>query len=342
MKITISYDSCWRNSFLDGDNNESLPKKGRKYIASMTSLKNEKNFIKREISKNTVMGVLNRLIGDQRKLYKSSKSKDYYFADIEDKVSFNDNPETTQEMTYLRNISNGTDKNSFTGAIKSNDIRFNSDYSKEFWGVLNLNLNELMEFILNKSFIVNKDIGLYPTSITSRVEELLKIKLVENNEFFLKIIDTLNNYFPDNSYVEKNGKIKLMRLYAASLYIQCKRLKNKFDMSSILSARGTINGFSKRNYNGKRDFMVTYTTTGKPKIIFGNPYIHEPFVKGQGKIKKLMTKASGTLNINIDINRDKAKEIRTMINNAGVSSFYLGKKVLAFVDGEISIKEIKK
>jgi hypothetical protein len=55
-----------------------------------------------------------------------------------------------------------------------------------------------------------------------------------------------------------------------------------------------------------------------------------------------MTKASGTLNINIDINRDKAKEIRTMINNAGVSSFYLGKKGLAFVDGEISIKEIKK
>lgn len=40
-----------------------------------------------------------------------------------------------------------------------------------------------------------------------------------------------------------------------------------------------------------------------------------------------MTKASGVLDIVIDISRDKAEEIRSMINDAGVSSFYLGKKV---------------
>ncbi|VVH56215.1 FIG00921294: hypothetical protein, partial [uncultured Gammaproteobacteria bacterium] len=88
MRITIKYDSCWRNSFLDGDNNVPVPKRGRKYIASITSLKNEKNFLKREISEDTVMGVLNRLIGDQRKLYQSRQDENYYFADIENKVTY--------------------------------------------------------------------------------------------------------------------------------------------------------------------------------------------------------------------------------------------------------------
>ncbi len=112
MKITIKYDSCWRNSFLDGDNNEPVPKKGRKHVASITSLKNEKNFIKRDISKDTVMGVLNRLIGDQRKLYQSKKDVNYFFENIEHKISGRDNPQLTQEMTYLRNISGSTDQNS--------------------------------------------------------------------------------------------------------------------------------------------------------------------------------------------------------------------------------------
>ena len=69
MRITIEYESSWRNSFLDGENNEPLSKKGRNYIASMTELKKAGNFRQRDISMTTVMGVLNRLIGDQRKLY---------------------------------------------------------------------------------------------------------------------------------------------------------------------------------------------------------------------------------------------------------------------------------
>ena len=45
----------------------------------------------------------------------------------------------------------------------------------------------------------------------------------------------------------------------------------------------------------------------------------------------MMTKASGQLEITIDVDRDKAQEIKTLIENAGVSSFYLGKKGLAYV-----------
>ena len=45
----------------------------------------------------------------------------------------------------------------------------------------------------------------------------------------------------------------------------------------------------------------------------------------------MMTKASGQLEIIIDVEREKGLEIKMLIENAGVSSFYLGKKGLAYV-----------
>ena len=54
-------------------------------------------------------------------------------------------------------------------------------------------------------------------------------------------------------------------------------------------------------------------------------------IKGEGEVVSLMTKASGKVEISIDVDREKAKEIKRLIENAGVSSFYLGKKGLAYV-----------
>jgi hypothetical protein len=47
------------------------------------------------------------------------------------------------------------------------------------------------------------------------------------------------------------------------------------------------------------------------------------------------------LDIILDILKDEAKEMRTMIYDAGVSSFYLGKKGLAFVSC-INTSEVRK
>jgi hypothetical protein len=76
--------------------------------------------------------------------------------------------------------------------------------------------------------------------------------------------------------------------------------------------------------------MARYTT-GDKKRIWGNPYMREEFVKGEGKIKQLLTKASGQLEVNIDIEREDARHLKLLIDSAGVSSFYLGKKGLAYV-----------
>jgi hypothetical protein len=71
-------------------------------------------------------------------------------------------------------------------------------------------------------------------------------------------------------------------------------------------------------------------TQGK-KMVYGNPYLKKERIKGQGEVTSIMTKASGQLEISIEVDRDKGLEIKTLIENAGVSSFYLGKKGLAYV-----------
>ena len=153
MRITIAYDSTWRNSFLDGSNNEPLPKGGRGFVGSMTSLKADGNFIERDITKNTVMGILNRLIGDQRKLYQARQDPNYWLADVEnvltdaDIVDRVDKLVSNSEIAFIRNISGSTDQNSFTGMIKSTDAAFTSDFSSELWGVLYLSCDEVVRFI---------------------------------------------------------------------------------------------------------------------------------------------------------------------------------------------------
>jgi len=340
MKITIEYEASWRNSFLEDidGNNKPLPKTGRKFIGSIEGLKKKENFFQRRVTLDTIMGVLNRLIGDQRKLYQARADEHYFFRNIETCITYKDKPTViNSEMTYVRNISGNFDKTACSGMIKINDPLLSSDYSKELWGVLSLSLPELYEFIMDESFKVSKEISLDPRIMADEIDLLEKVKKVENIGLTSEVVQKINHQFPElktekmlSPYIEKDGKIIPMRIYAAALYIQFERLTKYFDMSSAISKRGALHGFSKRGYNKRRDFMKRFTTGG-PKKVWGNPYIHEEFVKGVGKTKHLMTKASGTLEINIDVERTKAKEIRDMIENAGVSSFYLGKKGLAYV-----------
>lgn len=331
MKITIEYDSCWRNSFLGGSNNEPLPKKGREFLGSMTNLKKDGNFKTCDCTLDTVMGILNRLIGDQRKLYQARSkifAADYYFEDLEEKVSFIDKAQITNEITYIRNMNGSTDQNSYTGMIKISDPIFTSDYSPEFWGVLNLEFSELCDFIIHGGK-VDANIELDPLNIISRLELLNKEKAFENEGNILQAINILNKEFPDITYENNKGLITPISLYCSALYLQLSRLSEHYDLTSAKTKAGGINGISKRGFT-KKDFMGRFTT-GPKKLIWGNPYIKKQKIKGQGEVTSMMTKASGQLEITIDVGRIKALEIKTLIENAGVSSFFLGKKGLAYV-----------
>jgi hypothetical protein len=331
MKITIDYDSCWRNSFLGGSNNEALPKKGREFLGSMTNLKKDGNFKVCENTLDTVMGLLNRLIGDQRKLYQArSKMYEgtYYFEDLESKVTFTDKPQLTNEITFIRNMNGSTDQNSFTGMIKVTDPVFTSNYASKFWGVLSLDLSTLCSFIVD-DVMGQESIQLDPLSIISRLEYLNKEKPLENEGAVEKALDVLRLIYPDVEYFNKKGQVVTISLYCSALYLQLDRLAAQYDLSSAKTKVGGISGISKRGFT-KKDFMDRYTT-GPKKTIWGNPFIKKEKVKGQGEVTSMMTKASGQLEIIIDVDREKGLEIKNLIENAGVSSFYLGKKGLAYV-----------
>ncbi len=332
MNIVIDYEASWRNSFLDGDNNKNLPKKGRKFIASMSKLKKKENFIFRPVTKDTVMGVLNRLIGDQRKLYQTRSTlgdATDYFANIEDKITFHDNPKAiNQETVYIRNMTGSTDQNSFTGMIKVNNPIFQSDYSKEFWGVLALDIDQLFSFVLNNT-IVSTQIGLDPTSILNKLREIKKIKPLDNSDQAKITADCLDKHFEQYKAQNAKGQLLVINMYCSALYLQLRRLAERFDMQSAKSKQRGISGISHNGFTPK-DFMDRYTT-GPKKLIYGGPYIREEYVKGEGKVKHYLTKASGQLTIKLNIDLAKANELKEMIDNAGVSAFYLGKKGLAYV-----------
>ncbi|WAR46885.1 type I-Fv CRISPR-associated protein Cas5fv [Methylomonas rapida] len=343
MRITIKYEASWRNSFLDGSNNEPLPKNGRPFVGSMTTLGkrdgngNYPNFIKREITHDTVMGILNRLIGDQRKLYQSRNCPNYFFLGLEDNISFDDqqnagNPINT-ETVYIRNMEGNTDQNSFSGMIKGNHPAFISDYSREFWGVLWLSFEELKSFLTDSSFAFDLPSSV-DISLSSVLERSLYLRDVMKpmtcDEAIINVVSIMKTVFPEEKYIEAD-KLKPIRLYAAALYIQLERLKKKYDMTTACNRRGTntfVYGYSKRGFNGTRDFMKNFVTGGE-KPIWGNPYKLD---RRNTEGVSLLTKANGTLDIHIDIPENKAQQLKEMIEAAGVSSFYLGKKGLAYVD----------
>lgn len=332
MKITIEYESSWRNSFLDGSNNEQIPKNGRNFIGSMTTLKQAGNFIQRGITKDTVMGVLSRLIGDQRKLYQARLCSDYYFADIEESLQsldVIDKPSISSEMVYIRNVSGSTDQNSFTGLIKADDPAFKSTFSAELWGVLWLNLEQVLDFIVIPSIKVSCTVSLDPITVCNQIEQLSAEKPLNVIDKVENAIKILQDIYPDINYLTAKGQLPLVSLYTSALYLQIDRLKQLYDLSTSLTKSGGLSGISKRGFT-KKDFMDRYTT-GSKKLIWGNPYMLKEKKKGEGEITSLLTKANGVLEINLNISEERAKDLEQKILDAGVSSFYLGKKGLAYV-----------
>ena len=335
MKLSIIYESSWRNSFLDGSNNEPLPKNGRNFIASMTALKTEGNFKQHQITLDTVMGVLNRLIGDQRKLYQARASEHYFFKGLDnfEKITFVDREDksvSNQEMTYIRNVSGSTDQNAFTGLIKTNDPAFQSVFSMQLWSVLSLSIGEVVDFILQPTDITTQ-IGLDPISIIERLELLNTEKPIAVEGQTENALDLIKVKFPDVDYkLTAKGELTPISLYASALYIQLERLALEHDVSGVVTRSGGLSGISKRGFT-KKDFMDRYTT-GDKKLIWGNPYLLKQRIKGIGEVTSMLTKASGVLDVFIDVSQNQANEIVQLIEDAGVSSFYLGKKGLAYID----------
>ena len=143
------------------------------------------------------------------------------------------------------------------------------------------------------------------------------------------MLDILQSKFDDVNYLNAKEQLPLISLYASALYLQIERLSKKYDLMNALTKSGGLSGISKRGFT-KKDFMDRYTT-GSKKLIWGNPFLLKEKKKGEGEVVSILSKANGQLIINLNISKDQARDLEEKIENAGVSSFYLGKKGLAYV-----------
>jgi len=235
------------------------------------------------------------------------------------------------------------DREAFTGPIDTNHWLFISDYSPQLWSLLFCERKELINYIINGIEPPEKLVP-DPRNIVRRMAELKTIALTKIEEFELGLSDikaaidalnepllneklkclfpTMKKVFQDIGYIE-NEKVNFRALYSSVLYLKLFRIH---EGGGVI--QGNIKGFSVAGFTAK-DFMSCFTK-GKKKV-YGNPYVKKEKIKGIGEVKSMLTKASGQLEIKLDIDINKAIELKTMIDNAGVSAFYLGKKGLAYV-----------
>jgi hypothetical protein len=196
------------------------------------------------------------------------------------------------------------------------------------WGVLALEVDALCDFIIDGKTVEQKMVN-NPLVIIGRLEEIFKFKPILNENRPNEAFSLLKSKFDKFNGVNRKEEILLVSLYCCALYLQLERLSTEFDVSSAKTKAGGLSGISNNGFT-KKDFMARYTS-GEKKKIWGNPYIRKEKIKGIGEVTSLMEKAGGTLSIDIAIDRVAALDFRDKIENAGVSSFYLGKKGLAYV-----------
>lgn len=326
MKIIIEYESSWRNSFLSDEKEDGDLK--RNFVATSKQL--PKNFKEVGITHNTVMGILNRLIGEQKKLFKARQRIDYFFKEIEDQVTFFDKAEETSEIVYLRNVSKDSeDPKAFTGIVKAADLSFTSNYSLSLWGILFLEINEIISYVLNdeKIDLSKFEKKIHPIDIKNRLSSFSGAINIEGE--ILKLIEKFEKHLIDFEMKKLENKVNISTIYALLIYWQLNQLRKKYDVSSVLSPQGKLTGISLSGIFTEKDFMARYSTGGKKKS-WGSPYVLPS--KKVSEPTKMLTKANnGRLEIHLNISREQAKDLEEKIENAGVSSFYLGKKGLAYV-----------
>jgi hypothetical protein len=282
------------------------------------------------------MGVLNRLIGDQRKLFQARASSDYFFADMEAIISFDEKiTSSTDEAVFLRNIKpNNFDQNSFSGLLISDHKMFSPD-ARQLWDVLSWDVSTIISFI--QTFEQNDTgrsdfaIDVFQTpdisalGISSMFENAKSQKVNKETDMSLVRTVLVNKGFITK---EQSDKISVETLYCSSLYLRLSSLE--INAVDVFGGKGLIPGFSKRGFT-KKDFMKRLSTGGG-KIIRGNPYKKIILKKGQKPIDVSLQKEDGVITVEISCAKKDAVILADMIKYAGVSAFTLGKKGLAYVE----------
>jgi len=326
--ITIKYDSSWHASFLDGSNNAKLPLKGRKYSSSMKSLR-EKGMDVRPVSHDTVMGLLNRFIGDPRKLYVARECENYYFADLERHISFEEIEKiSNEELIFLRNLNKSYDPFLFCGTLIADHPHFTQEPYRSLLELFFLDFEAIRAFIRGDRRMLIPEVALDQEVVSERLILLKKMKPLHVDEL-AEELRILKLDFPSVNYVSKD-KVYPNSLYCAAFYINAYEVAQHTDLTGFLSKKGVYSGLTKKDFQ-LREFFKFYSTKGYKKI-YGNPFTLTTREKGVGVKDHKLPKSSGNLVIKIAGKIDKLQDLKNRIEDASVGPFCVGKKGLAYID----------
>lgn len=396
MKITISYDSKYslgttRNEeilltsmgAITADEVKSAKgffKKENSYFENMKALNQAyPNFIYADITKNTVLGVLCRLIGEVRRLDDLEDS--HPILSLKDKITFeNTNTDFQNELITLHNQSNLVKDNG--GALISTDCNHflldKNPLSETLLSIFLIRSQEEAVDVLTR--MENNDESLfysrYPGQITVRtfLNEYLTLEKSEEKKELHSDFSFISNKWEIREYNKKlySGSKQVMQEFFSYLNnaegiiakpvvpkgvtviqnlwgfifaekINFLRRNGLFlkEFSTSLNASGTClrgvapasGGFTIREYflSFVDDKKISWTMPYTVELKY--PFFDEDSIADYNfKAKVGVTKECGKLEINLDIPKEEALALHKRIDNAGVNTFHLGKKGLAYIE----------
>jgi len=340
MIIKIVYESKWGNSFLDGIAGEN-----RNYAVSLSKMNNGSNknnaksiYKERDISINTVYGLLYRFLGARKPLFKMLEeinNEDVLGKIIdEDKISFNNEIKTkTDELVFLRSTMLSNDQNSYSG-IPDESILLNNGI-QEIFSIFEYSRAELINYIVNNNKVLKKIKNISIIELSEKLENARKDSDFKiNDKDQVELLSNINNLLFGVPLIVDKSNLMLVAFNKMSIDFFSNNTINEKDLR-FLSSKKTFAGIS---LNGNsftlKDFMKKFSNS---KIVYGNPYKTDFWVENPSngknmKFNKGLTKQNGVLTIDIDIDYDESLELKKLIDFAGVPSFYLGKKGFAYID----------
>lgn len=399
LKIKIMYDSKFSlsttkggESFLTGmgvltdganKNVKEIFKKENNFLQNVKELnKYYPNYQYADITKNTVMGILCRLIGEVRRL--DSLDSSHPILSFQEKITFKNEVvdfqnEVMQLHTELKEVQNNAgglipnekgshfllSKNAVSETLmnvfeakdsqdlylildgmKNNDAKlFTSSYKEDIKAVTIIKemvaAEEKMKGILESFYFEDKD-GVYE-AFNNRLYFAEKNLLNEFKEYLQENKDLKPAEI--TTYRKRIGVDEVFNIWGVifakkiRFLLENKQFEKEFD-STLNSKKSSIKGLApgsgsltiKDYYSNfvedkKKSWTMPYQVDLK-KDLFATEDLKE-FNFGS---KLGVTKESGILQIFLDIPEIEANQIIERIENAGVATFQLGKKGLAYVD----------
>lgn len=398
MKIKINYESKY--SFSTKKNGDSIMtgmgvltqnankstkeifKKENTYLENIKELnKYYPNYKYSDITDNTILGILCRLVGEVRRL--DSLKIEHPIISLKDKISFKNFNKTFQNEvillhTPLKEVQNNA--GGLVSADKSDHFLLNkNNLSETLLNVFTLKEQDEIIDLLRK--MSNNDMEVFYSQykedikINTFVKEMLLAeekhkniiqgfyfksddivwkeidkRLFKGKEFDINHLEkeVLNNI--DNKKFSIKEEIKeleveeIFNIYGVLFAQKIEFLKRnnlfKKEFEKYLNSRNSIKGLAPSSGGlTVKDYFNNFVD-GK-KMSWTMPYQvdvkKELFKKDDWKdfntsAKLGITKESGYIEIYINVDKEEALKLYEMIENAGVNTFHLGKKGLAYIE----------